>query len=58
MKIINHYKQSLKLEIEDTRFRLLKLIQEKQDNLLHSEVIKLSKQLDQLLVKYSQDSTK
>lgn len=53
---MNNYKGNLKLEIENTRSSLVKLIQENQDNLLHNEVIKLSRTLDQLLVKYSQNN--
>ncbi|AKL96294.1 Spo0E like sporulation regulatory protein [Clostridium aceticum] len=41
-------------EIEKVRYQLIKLIEAKKGNLLHPEVVKLSKFLDKLLVKYTQ----
>lgn len=39
-------------KIEETRFELNKLVEEKYDNIIDSEVVKLSQKLDKLLVKY------
>ncbi|MCT4564497.1 MAG: Spo0E family sporulation regulatory protein-aspartic acid phosphatase [Maledivibacter sp.] len=44
--------RDLIFEIDDTKRNLYKLIQEKQWNLLDSEVIKLSQLLDELLLQY------
>lgn len=38
--------------IEDTRYRLNKLVEERYDNITDYEVIELSQKLDKLLVKY------
>ncbi len=38
--------------IEDTRYKLNKLVEERYDNITDYEVIELSQKLDKLLVKY------